>query len=167
MKLLPFTYGVEHLNTSKKELLKFVRTKTHEDLPLITTNTWTAWGNSEIIDYGSEIYSDSFMIWKVPTGTHNKFFFTTLHATIKVDDKGTKINWHIRFNLWTNLFFILSVIASGFLFEQMITKEKEPELSTLLLVILPYVIFTIIFNIDLKGNLEFLEKIKKTFANIG
>jgi len=164
MTLFPLIRGSFILATTKSELYRHLRAVCEEDLPLIHMYI-ASYGESDSTNaYGFVWYGDSFMAWKVPSGVLSRWLFTTLHCQIEEIGDSLIINYHIRFNVWSNLLTLFGFFAMFYLPFIAITDPESIDSFILGFGLILYPMYMLLFNDSASENQKFIERLKERFA---
>lgn len=159
MNFFPLIRGHVNLSTTKWILFRYLKDNCEEDYPLVSNRPIF----SEIKHaYGLELYEDSFMVWEIP-GTG--WLFTTLHGSVIETSNGIRLDYHIRFNLYTNFLFLLMVGTTAYFFYKSILENESMDFNLSLIGIGTILISLWSFNSDARSNLEFISRLERKFSN--
>jgi hypothetical protein len=164
MTLFPLIRGSFVLATTKGELYRHLRAVCEEDLPLIHMYIASYGESGSTNAYGLEWYGDSFMVWKVPSGMLSRWLFTTLHCKIVEIGDSLIIDYHIRFNLWSNFLTLFGFFAMFYLPFIAITDSDGIDWFTLCVGLTLYPFEMLHFNDNASENQRFVEQLKERFA---
>lgn len=164
MTIFPLIRGSFRLATTKGELYRHLRAVCEEDLPLIHVYI-ASYGESDSTNaYGLEWYGDSFMVWKVPSGMLSQWLFTTLHCQIEEHGDSLIINYHIRFNVWSNLLTLFAFFGMFYLPYIAIADSEGIDWFALCLGLTVYPFQMLNYNDNARENQMFIGRLKERFA---
>ena len=163
MKLFPLIRGHVNLTITKGELFKYLKETCDEDCPIVFMGSF-ADSNREY-GFGLDLYDDSFVAWEIPSSPLSNWIFTTINGKVTETSEGIRLDYHIRYNLWTNFLIVAMSVAICYYWFRCIIDNISVDLLTSLLGTGVVLSFFLSFNGAARSHLEFIKELEKRLAS--